>query len=538
MPLELTKLNTSAELDPSSVESTGAKLSREAYLLLGGLVEGTADSAADGMSAEKWTRTAASFALAAGLTLAMKRPGLIGTLGRGAGTMGALNFAVDLANPRRLNALGDAFGDTWNSGKNLQSNYEVVKKELGTIGFDTMLGVGGGMAGSALAWRFGVKPLAAEIIKQPAEPAKLAGEKSILAASELSTLEPLNVFSRSKEPLGRALSNFAHTPFVLDGVKYASVEALYVGLKYLDAAKRAEIAPLYGSYAKSAGNKAPAITETSYMGEKIKLGSVEHHALIERAIRAKIEQNPDIMHALSQTGERSIVHDTGRLSTRKSNLPDQVFADMIGRIRSDIIAKGQIPPASFNPASLAAIEVNGGKSSLVGPAIKDTVTGAEKITISGGTQGEIPLTTVSDALRSINNPKLVEFHNLKDYATAFDGFDRKVSKVLGGGTDSVVLRMQDGSVLKITTRELPADLGQRVFDLPVLEQGSRTVGGRQVNYFVQPFAEKAKAADLHAIGESVKASGYYFDEPFLNQVGRYNGRPWLLDPFAVTKSKY
>ena len=40
----------------------------------------------------------------------------------------------------------------------------------------------------------------------------------------------LNIWSRSDEAVGRLMSNFAHTPFTLDGVDYASIEAFYVCL--------------------------------------------------------------------------------------------------------------------------------------------------------------------------------------------------------------------------------------------------------------------------------------------------------------------
>ncbi len=43
-------------------------------------------------------------------------------------------------------------------------------------------------------------------------------------------MKPLNVWSRSDEEIGRLLSNFAHTPFVLDSVAYASVEGFYAAL--------------------------------------------------------------------------------------------------------------------------------------------------------------------------------------------------------------------------------------------------------------------------------------------------------------------
>ena len=243
------------------------------------------------------------------------------------------------------------------------------------------------------------------------------------------------------------------------------------------------------------------------------------------------------MEGLLASGERPVVHDTGRPvnPNRKSNYPDAVFAATVARIRNDLIAQGERPTGTLDLNKLESIEALGGKSEFVKPAIRDTVSGADRIDPTGGAKAELTLTTVSDALRSITKPKLNEFHNIPDYATAFEGFDRKVSKVIGGGSDSIALRLEDGNVLKITTRELPDDLGKRVFDMPVLEQGSRTLNGRQVNYFVQPFAEAARPTDLHIIGEAIQRSNYDFMEPFLNQVGRYQGRPWLLDPFAVRK---
>src|SRR5947207_686256 len=107
--------------------------------------------------------------------------------------------------------------------------------------------------------------------------------------------KPLNVYSKTEDALGRALSNFAHTPFELDGVHYASVEGFYTGLKWADPAKRADTATYFGTYAKNAASKARGVTSTVYNGETVALGSREHHALIERAIRAKLEQNPHLM---------------------------------------------------------------------------------------------------------------------------------------------------------------------------------------------------------------------------------------------------
>src|SRR5262245_50945624 len=69
--------------------------------------------------------------------------------------------------------------------------------------------------------------------------------------------EPINITSRAPMPLKLA-SNFAHTPFVLDGLDYASIEGFWQGLKFPDEADRRRLAAMHGSAAKDAGFYAPA----------------------------------------------------------------------------------------------------------------------------------------------------------------------------------------------------------------------------------------------------------------------------------------
>lgn len=45
---------------------------------------------------------------------------------------------------------------------------------------------------------------------------------------------PINVTSKSRDEHIRLISNFAHTPFWIDKVEYASVEAFWQGLKFSD----------------------------------------------------------------------------------------------------------------------------------------------------------------------------------------------------------------------------------------------------------------------------------------------------------------
>jgi hypothetical protein len=56
---------------------------------------------------------------------------------------------------------------------------------------------------------------------------------------------PINVTSRTPEPL-RLVSNFAHTPFRLDGFGYESIEGFWQGLKFPDAADRRAASPSCG----------------------------------------------------------------------------------------------------------------------------------------------------------------------------------------------------------------------------------------------------------------------------------------------------
>jgi predicted NAD-dependent protein-ADP-ribosyltransferase YbiA (DUF1768 family) len=90
------------------------------------------------------------------------------------------------------------------------------------------------------------------------------------------------------------MSNFAPPPFELDGVEYASVESFYVAMLIQNnERKRARVRTYRGVRAKHEIPKTrPEIF--TYNGDSIVLGSREHHVLIKRAIRAKLEAHPEI----------------------------------------------------------------------------------------------------------------------------------------------------------------------------------------------------------------------------------------------------
>jgi predicted NAD-dependent protein-ADP-ribosyltransferase YbiA (DUF1768 family) len=113
----------------------------------------------------------------------------------------------------------------------------------------------------------------------------------------------LNVYSRSDDEIGRLMSNFAHTPFVLDGIEYGSIEGFYVSLLFLDPAKRLKLGRLYGMVVKRMGKKS-RLTKTCYGHDWFDLGSEAHIGLIKRAIRAKLDAHPDIARAFVATAPR------------------------------------------------------------------------------------------------------------------------------------------------------------------------------------------------------------------------------------------
>jgi predicted NAD-dependent protein-ADP-ribosyltransferase YbiA (DUF1768 family) len=123
------------------------------------------------------------------------------------------------------------------------------------------------------------------------------------------------------------LSNFAATPFVLDGERYASVEGFWQMMLYPESESdpraitakskglryphtRAEVAQMVAFEAKKAGSEAEKLMRemgidwASYRGERFQYRSEvrgKHYELILRAMRAKLEQNPKVWEVLAST---------------------------------------------------------------------------------------------------------------------------------------------------------------------------------------------------------------------------------------------
>lgn len=145
--------------------------------------------------------------------------------------------------------------------------------------------------------------------------------------------EPINVTSRSPDPAIRLISNFAQTPFELDGERYESVEGFWQGLKFPEALRRREIAALYGGAAQRAGANAEASETCVYSGQTFRIGTAEHWQLMRRACWAKFSQCESARIALLGTRQRPLVHKTRRDSR---TIPGAIMAEIWMQIRQQL----------------------------------------------------------------------------------------------------------------------------------------------------------------------------------------------------------
>lgn len=126
------------------------------------------------------------------------------------------------------------------------------------------------------------------------------------------------------------LSNFASTPFEMDGKWYASVEGLWQSLKYPEGKNderygedqlpypRREVEQMVGFEAKKAGSLASKLMKkhdvdwVSYKGEKMLYRDPTkgpHYKVILRAMVSKLEQNIQVEKILKQTKGLKLLPD-------------------------------------------------------------------------------------------------------------------------------------------------------------------------------------------------------------------------------------
>jgi predicted NAD-dependent protein-ADP-ribosyltransferase YbiA (DUF1768 family) len=143
--------------------------------------------------------------------------------------------------------------------------------------------------------------------------------------------EPINISSTCAHPAGRLISNFAPTPFALDGREYACVEAFWQGLKFANESERRGVASLDGPAARKAGEEQGYGATVTYEGREIVVGTWEHWQLMEAACVAKFTQHDEAQAALLSTGERPLQH---RMRRDSRAIPGAIMAEIWMRIRA------------------------------------------------------------------------------------------------------------------------------------------------------------------------------------------------------------
>lgn len=145
---------------------------------------------------------------------------------------------------------------------------------------------------------------------------------------------PMAVVLSKRTELG-VFSNFANTPIEFEGLHFESIEGLWQSMKYPEdetvwAADprrkaavswphtRAEVAMMSDRDAKRAGDEANAlmkqlgITWVTFKGEKIEYkttGAARHYEIIRAAMRAKVDQHPDVKTLLLKTAPLKLLSD-------------------------------------------------------------------------------------------------------------------------------------------------------------------------------------------------------------------------------------
>ncbi len=143
------------------------------------------------------------------------------------------------------------------------------------------------------------------------------------------SVEPPYVILSKRNELG-LLSNFAATPFVLDDKRYGSLEGFWQSLKYPEdhqdiryplarwPYKREDVEKMEAFEAKKAGDfgskvmKKNNINWVTYQSKKMEYkepGRGKFYQIIRRAMKAKVDQNPQVKEVLRKTGNLILLPD-------------------------------------------------------------------------------------------------------------------------------------------------------------------------------------------------------------------------------------
>jgi hypothetical protein len=150
------------------------------------------------------------------------------------------------------------------------------------------------------------------------------------------------------------------------------------------------------------------------------------------------------------------------------------------------------------------------------------------------------LITVSEAVLQLPPSRpCAHMHPINDYALALADFPLRARRYAGDGSECVVVELEDGNILKISRKALSEEMGKRVRDCPVLEQGSKVVNGRTYYWHIQPKCEMLGEYHwrlVHELLTELRSHGLRLIENHNGNFGLLNGRLVVVDLFSVAPS--
>lgn len=140
--------------------------------------------------------------------------------------------------------------------------------------------------------------------------------------------------------IANLLSVYSETPFKIDGVRMESIAGFIAGVHFSEGDSSRKKA--FGSWGYGARTAARKIIEkvesVTWAGKTIPCNSAEYYDLIEKAIKAKFEQNPDAMKALLSTKDLILANNDGP-EKKYALLSSKKFCEIITKIRDEFVEK-------------------------------------------------------------------------------------------------------------------------------------------------------------------------------------------------------
>ncbi len=124
-----------------------------------------------------------------------------------------------------------------------------------------------------------------------------------------------------------ALSNFSPHPFILDGVKIASMEGFLQSLKFSSIEMQVYVCTLVGKAAKFKGKRKNwyRTQKLYWLGVELDRKSKEYQHLLDRAYAAMFEQSSSFRNALKAANTNVFTHSMGKKDETKTVLTEQEF---------------------------------------------------------------------------------------------------------------------------------------------------------------------------------------------------------------------